>query len=91
MNDQNKIGMFMLEFHVHSVSPLHSNDFQLLCPSYINLHKLLMPYSFPLSITPEFDKILTQKIIILDAETSNLPTRKLQQVNAYMYGTRNNF
>ena len=28
---------------------------------------------------------------MLDAETSNLPTRKLQQVNAYMYGTRNNF
>ena len=24
-----------------------------------------------------------QKIIILDAETSNLPTRKLQPVNAY--------
>ena len=29
--------------------------------------------------------------MILDAETSNLPTRNLQQVNAYMYGTRNNF
>ena len=26
-----------------------------------------------------------------DAETSNLPTRKLQPVNAYMYGPRNNF
>ena len=35
--------------------------------------------------------ILIPKNIILDAETSNLPTRKLQQVNAYMYGTRNNF
>ena len=33
----------------------------------------------------------SQKIIILDTETSNLPTRKLQPVNAYMYGTRNNF
>ena len=30
-----------------------------------------------------------QKIVILDAETSNLPTRKLQPVNAYMYGPRN--
>ena len=35
--------------------------------------------------------MLTPKIIILDAETSNLPTRKLQPVNTYMYGARNNF
>ena len=40
---------------------------------------------------PDLDEILMCKNIILDAETSNLPTRKLQQVNAYMYGTRNNF
>ena len=32
-----------------------------------------------------------QKIILLDAETSNLPTRKLQPVNAYMYGPSDNF
>ena len=38
---------------------------------------------------PEIDEILKPKIIILDAGTSNLPTRKLQLVNAY--GTRNNF
>ena len=30
MNDQNKMWTFMLEFHVHSISPLHSKDFQLL-------------------------------------------------------------
>ena len=40
---------------------------------------------------PELGEILMQKIIILDAETSNLPTRKLQPVNAYMYGPSNNF
>ena len=76
----------MLEFHVCSISPLHSNEFQLLCSSYIGLHKLLTPCAFPLS-----DEILTPKVIILDAETSNLPSRKLQQVNVYMYGTRNTF
>ena len=27
----------------------------------------------------------------MDAEISNLPTRKLQQVNAYMHGTRIDF
>ena len=36
-----------------------------------------------------FDEILTLKTIILGAETWNLPTRKLQQVNAYE--TRNSF
>ena len=72
----------MLELHVRSISPLPSNDFQLLCFSYIGLHKLR---------TPELDEILTPKIIIMESKTSNLPTRKLQQVNAYMYGTRNNF
>ena len=40
---------------------------------------------------PELGEILTQKIIILDAETSNLPTRKLQPVNVYMHGPRNSF
>ena len=40
MNDQNKIRKFMLEFHVRFISPLHSKDFQLLCSSYIGLHKL---------------------------------------------------
>ena len=52
MNDQNKIRMFMLEFHVRSISPLHSNDFQLQCSSYmfIGLHKLRTSYAFPLSI-----------------------------------------
>ena len=35
--------------------------------------------------------MLMPKDIILDAESSNFPTRKLQQVNAYMYLTRNNF
>ena len=39
----------------------------------------------------ELHEKLTPKIIILDAEISNLPTRKLQPVNAYMFGTRNNF
>ena len=86
MNDQNKIRTFMLELHVRSISALPSNDFQLLCSSYIGLHKLRTPYVFPLSIN-----LSSPKIIISDAETSNLPTRKLQQVNAYMYGTRNNF
>ena len=47
MNDQNKIQMFILEFHVGSISPLHSNDFQLLCSRYIGLHKLRTPYAFP--------------------------------------------
>ena len=46
----------MLEFHVHSISPLHSNDFQLLCSIYIGLHKLQTPYALPLSI---IDEILT--------------------------------
>ena len=82
MNDQNKVQTFMLKFHVRAISPLNSNDFQLLCSNYIGLHKLQTPYAFILS---------TPKEIILCAETSNLPTRKLQQVNAYMYGTRNNF
>ena len=84
----------MLEFHVHSISPLHSKDFQLLWSSYIGLHKLQMTYAFPLSIKRSLVKYWRQKIIILNAETSNLPTRKLQPVNAYvygMYGTRNNF
>ena len=40
---------------------------------------------------PELGEILTPKIIILDAETLNLPTRKLQPVNTYIFGTRNNF
>ena len=35
--------------------------------------------------------IFTPNIIILDSETSNLPSRKLQPLNAYMYETRNNF
>ena len=91
MNDQNKIRTFMIEFHVRSISPLHLNDLQLLCSSYIGLHKLRTPYAFPLSINPSLMKYLRQKIIILDAETSNLTTRKLQQVNAYMYGKRNSF
>ena len=42
--------VFMLEFHIRSISPLHSNDFQILCSCYIGLHKLLTPYAFPLSI-----------------------------------------
>ena len=50
MNDKNKIQTFMLEFHVGFISPLHSNDFQLLCSSYIGLHKLRTPYAFPLLI-----------------------------------------
>ena len=91
MNDQNKIQMFMLEFHVCSISPLHLNDFQLLCSSYIGLHKLQTPYAFPLTINLSLMKIGCQEIIILDAETSNLPTRKLQQVNVYMHGTRIDF
>ena len=81
----------MLEFHVGSLSPLHSNDFQLLCSSYIGSHKLRTPYAFPLSIIRSLMKYLRQKIIILDAETSNLPTRKLEQVNAYIYRTIYNF
>ena len=40
----------MLEFHVRSISPLHSKDSQLLYYSYIGLHKLRTPYAFPLSI-----------------------------------------
>ena len=81
----------MFEFYVRSISPLHTNDFQLLCSSYIGLDKLRTPYAFPLSINLSLMKYWRQQIIILDAETSELPTRKLQQVNAYMYGTRNNF
>ena len=50
MNHHNKICTFMLEFHVCSLSPLHSKDFQLLCASYIGLHKLRTTYAFPLSI-----------------------------------------
>ena len=88
INDQNKIRTFMLEFHVRSIPPLHSKDFQLLCSSYIGLHKLRTPYAFPLSINLSLMKYC-QKIIILDAETWYLPTRKLQQVNAYWI--RNNF
>ena len=91
MNDQDKVRTFMHEFHIRSISPLHSNDFQLLCSSYIGLHKLRTPYAFPLSINLSLMKYWHQTIIILDAETSNLPTRKLQQVNAYMFGTSNDF
>ena len=51
----------MLEFHVSSISPLHSNYFQLLCSSYIRLHKLRTPYAFPqsinLSLTPKNNHI----------------------------------
>ena len=36
-------------------------------------------------------EILDAEIIILDAETSNSPTCKLQPVTAYMYGTRSSF
>ena len=46
----------MLEFHVRSISPLLSKDFQLLCSSYNGLHKLRTPYAFP-----ELDEILTPK------------------------------
>ena len=74
-----------------SIAPLHSKDFQLLWSSYIGLHKVRATYAFPLSINLSLVKILAQKIIILDAETSNLPTRKLQPVNAYMYGPSNSF
>ena len=91
MNDLNKIRTSMLEFNVRFISPLHSNDFHLLFSSYIGLHKLRTPYAFPLSINLSLMKYWHHKIIIFDAETSNLPTRKLQQVNAYMYGTRNKF
>ena len=80
---------FMLEFYVRSISPLHSKDFQLLCSSYIGLHKFRTPYACPLSINLSLMKYWRKKIIILDAETWNLPTHKLQQVN--VYGTRNNF
>ena len=44
---------------------------------------------FHWSLTWAWWNIDAKKIIILDAETWNLPTRKLQQVNTY--GTRNNF
>ena len=81
----------MLEFNVRPISPSHSKDFQLLWSSYIGVHKLRTTYAFPLSINLSLVKYGRQNIIILDAETSNLPTRKLQPVNAYMYGTRNNF
>ena len=87
MNDQSKIRAFMLEFQFHSTSHLHLKDFQLLWSNYMSLHKLRTPYAFPTVHYLELDEILTQKIIILDAETSSLPTRKLQLVNAY--GTRN--
>ena len=50
INYHNKIWPFMLEFHVRSISPLHSKDFQLLWSSYIGLHKLRTTYAFPLSI-----------------------------------------
>ena len=79
-----RFGTFMLEFHVHYISPLHSNDLQILCSIYIGLHKLRTPYAFPVYINLSLMKYSRQKIIILDAEISNLPTRKLQQVNAYM-------
>ena len=81
----------MLEFHVRSISPLHSKDFQLLWSSFIGLHKLRATYAFPLSINLSLVKYWRQKLIILDAEASNLLTRKLQPVNAYMHGTSNNF
>ena len=63
MNDQNKIWTFMLEFHVCFISPLHSNDFQLLCSRYIGLHKLRTPNAFPLSINLSFMKYWRQKKI----------------------------
>ena len=81
----------MLEFHICYISALHSKDFQLLWSSYIGLHKLQTTYAFSLSINLNLVKYWRQKIIILDAETSNPPTRKLQPVNAYINGTRNNF
>ena len=63
----------------------------LIFAALLTLHKLWTPYAFPLSINLSLMKYWCQKIIILDAKTSNLPTRKLQQVNAYMYGTRYTF
>ena len=91
MNHHYKIWTFMLEFYICSIIPFHSKDFQLLWTSYIGLHRLRTTNAFPLSINLSLVKYWRQKIIILDAETSNLPTRKFQPVNAYMYGTRNNF
>ena len=83
MNYHNKIWTFMVEFHVRSISPLHLKDFQLLWSSYIGLHKLRMTYAFPLSINLSLVKYWRQNIIILDGETSNLPTSKLQPVNVW--------
>ena len=81
----------MLEFHICSITPFHSKEFQLLWTSYIGLHRLRTTYAFPLSINLILVKYCRQKIIISDAVTSNLLTRMLQPVNAYMYQTRNNF
>ena len=80
MNHHNKIWTFILEFHIRSIAPFHSKDFQLLWTSYIGLHTLQTIYAFPLFINLSLVKYWRQKIIIL--ETSNLPTRKLQPVNA---------
>ena len=50
MNHYNKIWTFILEFHIRSISPLLSKDFQLLWTSYVGLHKLRTTYAFPLFI-----------------------------------------
>ena len=80
----------MPEFHVRFISPLHSNDFQLLCSRYIGLRKLQTPYAFPLFINLSLMKYWRQKISYWTQKHRIYLTRKLQQVNAYMYGTRNN-
>ena len=90
MNDQNKIPTSILEFQA---SPLHiSFAFEEFSITLFQLYWLaqvanvLCVSTVPL---PELDEILMPKRIILDAETWNLPTRKLQLVTAY--GTINNF
>ena len=61
MNHHNKIWTFMFEFHICSISPLHSKDFQLLWASYIGLHKLRTTYAFPLFINLSLVKYWRQK------------------------------
>ena len=68
----------MLEFHVRSISSLHSNDFQLLCFSYIGLHTLRTPYAFPLSINLSFMKYR----LVPHVDKAPLPLRILRLVTS---------
>ena len=90
MNHSNKIWTFMLELHVPPYLLYIRRIFNYRGPAILACTSCERLMHFHCPLTWAWWNI-DEKIIILDAETSNLPTRKLQPVNAYMYGPRNNF